>query len=62
MGQDRTCSGSPEDREQIERLVKDPDKAVVLSVDERSRIQALDRTQPGAADEEGLLRDDDVRL
>ena len=24
-----------------------PDKAVVLSVDEKSQVQALDRTQPG---------------
>ncbi len=28
-----------------------PAHAVVLSVDEKSQIQALDRTQPGAADE-----------
>ena len=26
-----------------------PDKALVLSVDEKSQIQALDRTQPGPA-------------
>ena len=30
-----------------------PEKAVVLCVDEKSHIQALDRTQPRAADEEG---------
>ena len=28
-------------------LYLDPDKALVLSVDEKSQIQALDRTQPG---------------
>ena len=37
-----------------------PDKAVVLCVDEKSQIQALDRTQPGAAPEEGTLRDHDA--
>ena len=36
-----------------------PDKAVVLCVDEKSQIQALDRTQPGFADEAGPSRDDD---
>ena len=41
--------------------------AVVLSFDEKSQIQALDRTQPGLplnriALEEGALRDDDPRL
>ena len=39
-----------------------PDKAVVLCVDEKSQIQALDRTQPGAADEEGARGHDDPRL
>src|SRR5664279_4349298 len=28
-------------------MVNPPDKALVLSVDEKSQIQALDRTQPG---------------
>ena len=40
--------------------VDPPEHALVLSVDEKSQIQALDRTQPGAADEEGPLRDDDA--
>ena len=35
---------------------------IVLSVDEKSQIQALDRTQPGPADEEGPRRHDDPRL
>ena len=33
--------------------------ALVLSVDEKSQIQVLDRTQPGAADEARPLRHDD---
>ncbi len=33
-----------------------PDKALVLCVDEKSQIQALDRTQPGSAHEEGACR------
>ena len=38
-----------------------PEKAIVLSVDEKSQIQALDRTQPGLpADEEGPGRYDDA--
>ena len=39
-----------------------PDKAIVLCVDEKSQIQALNRTQPGSAAEEGALRHDDSRL
>ena len=39
-----------------------PDKAVVLCVDEKSQIQALDRTQPGPADEAGPARHHDPRL
>ena len=39
-----------------------PDKALVLCVDEKSQIQALDRTQPGIAHEEGPCRDHDPRL
>lgn len=39
-----------------------PDKALVLSVDEQSQIQALNRTQPGSADEEGKLRYAGTRL
>jgi transposase len=33
-----------------------PDKSLVLCVDEKSQIQALDRTQPGFANEEGPFR------
>jgi transposase len=39
-----------------------PDHAVVLSVDEKSQIQALDRTQPGLPMKKGTLRHDDPRL
>ena len=40
-----------------------PDKVLVLSVDEKSQIQALDRTQPGLPlKEEGSRRHDDPRL
>src|SRR5207253_3076352 len=39
-----------------------PDKALVLCLDEKSQIQALDRTQPGAAVEERPVRYDDARL
>jgi len=45
--------------------VSPPEHAVVLSCDENSRVQALDRTQPGAAgpaDEAWALRHDDPRL
>ena len=43
--------------------VDPPAHAVVLSVDEKSQIQALDRTHPaGAADEAGPRWDDDARL
>jgi len=41
--------------------VDPPAHAVLLSIDEKSQIQALDRTQP-AADEEGPGRHDDARL
>ena len=39
-----------------------PDKALVFSVDEKSQIQALDRTQPGLPMEERPGRDHDARL
>ena len=39
-----------------------PENAAVFSFDEKSSIQALDRTQPGTADEEGALRNRDARL
>src|ERR1700675_2660162 len=38
-----------------------PEHALVLSVDEKSQIQALDRTQPGLPMKKGL-RDNDARL
>ena len=37
-----------------------PDKALVLCVDEKSQIQALDRTQPGLPMKPGRLRDHDA--
>ena len=39
-----------------------PDKAIVLCVDEKSQIQALDRTQPALPHEDGPGGDDDPRL
>ena len=42
--------------------VDPPAHSLVLSVDEKSQIQALDRTQPGLPDEAGPRRDDDPRL
>ena len=39
-----------------------PDKALVLCVDEKSQIQALDRTQPGLPMKKGRAGDDDPRL
>ena len=39
-----------------------PDKAVVLCMDEKSQIQALDRTQASLADEKGTGGHDDPRL
>ena len=39
-----------------------PDQAVVLCMDEKSQIQALDRTQPGLPIEAGPLRHHDPRL
>ena len=36
-----------------------PEKAVVLCVDEKSQIQALDRTQPGLPMKPGRTRYDD---
>ena len=44
-------SRDPHFTEKVEDIVglyvNPPDKALVLSVDEKSQIQALDRTQPG---------------
>jgi Homeodomain-like domain len=42
--------------------VDPPAHAVVLSVDEKSQIQALDRTQPGLPMKPGRGRHDDARL
>ena len=42
--------------------VNPPEHAVVLSIDEKSQIQALDRTQPGLPMKKGPLRHDDARL
>ena len=39
-----------------------PDKALVLCVDEKSRIQALDRPQPGLPIKKGRARHNDARL
>jgi len=39
-----------------------PDKAIVFAVDEKSQIQALDRTQPGLPMKKGRGRDHDPRL
>ena len=51
---DRACLGavvanrnSPKLREIVGLYVDPPAHAIVLSVDEKSQIQALDRTQPG---------------
>jgi hypothetical protein len=40
-------SSRPSSREIVGLYVNPPDHAIVLSVDEKSQIQALDRTQPG---------------
>ena len=39
-----------------------PERAVVFSFDEKTQVQALDRTQPILPDEAGAGRDDDPRL
>jgi transposase len=39
-----------------------PQQAIVLCVDEKSQIQALDRTQPGLPIKNGALRNHDARL
>ena len=57
------------DKRFVEKLVdvvglylRPPEHALVLSVDEKSQIQALDRTQPRFALQEGPLWHDDARL
>ena len=49
-------------RDIVGLYVNPPAHAVVLSLDEKSQIQALDRTQPGLADQEGPRRNHDPRL
>ena len=50
-GQDFKVSSDPEFAGKLEAIVglylNPPEHALVLSVDEKSQIQALDRTQPG---------------
>ena len=64
-GDDGKLSNDPRFAEKIEDVVglylNPPEHAIVLSVDEKSQIQALDRTQPGAH-EEGSGRNHDPRL
>ena len=54
-------SNDPAFAEKVEDVVglylDPPDKAVVFSVDEKSQIQALDRTQPGLPIKKGSIRD-----
>lgn len=45
-------------RDIVGLYVNPPEHAVVLSVDEKSQIQALDRTQPGLPAEEGAVGHD----
>jgi hypothetical protein len=42
--------------------INPPERALVLCVDEKSQIQALDRTQPGLPMKKGAGSDDDARL
>ena len=59
-------SRDPEFTEKLEDIVglylNPPEHAMVLCADEKSQIQALDRTQPGLPHEEGPLRNHDSRL
>ena len=59
-------SNDPQFEEKVTDIVglymNPPDRALVLCVDEKSQIQALDRTQPGLPLEEGPGGDDDPRL
>ena len=56
-------SNDPKFEEKVTDIVglylNPPERAVVLCVDQKSQIQALDRTQPRAATQEGPCRDDD---
>ena len=47
-------------RDVVGLYIDPPAHAIVLSIDEKSQIQALDRTQPGLAVEEGPGRDHDA--
>jgi hypothetical protein len=49
-------------RDVVGLYVDPPAHAIILSVDEKSQIQALDRTQPGLPSEEGPRRNHDARL
>jgi hypothetical protein len=59
-------SNDPQFAEKLEAVVglylNPPEHALVLCVDEKSQIQAPDRTQPGFADQEEALRNHDARL
>ena len=44
-------------RDVVGLYVNPPKRAVVFSVDEKSQIQALDRTQPGLPLKKGARRD-----
>ena len=56
-------SNDPRFAEKLEEVIglylNPPEHALVLCVDEKSQIQALDRTQARSSDQEGTLRDDD---
>jgi transposase len=49
-------------RDVVGLYLNPPEHALVLSVDEKSQIQALDRSQPGTALEKGSCRHHDPRL
>jgi hypothetical protein len=49
-------------RDVVGLYVDPPAHAIVLSVDEKSQIQALDRTQPGLPLKQGACWNDDPRL
>jgi transposase len=59
-------SNDPQFSEKVQDIVglylDPPDKALVLCVDEKSQIQALDRTQPGLPLKKGPRRHADARL
>ncbi len=61
MGMNHPAAPLPLDAEDRSTL-DPPGQAVVLCVDEKSQIQAPDRTPAGPADEAGSLRHHDPRL